>query len=183
LGAVIEASLRPFLLCLGLASLTIASGFVNVFFVKELPQSPLYTVLFWVNLAPGMLAGAWIVRRAGVRRALAGYAVALMGLSLFAWGSGWEGRKLAFALVLPALNGVPLGLMGAYFNEVFGRYRTMFSGAAYNLGRILAGFSPVLITALGLHAGGNYFLFTAVLGLGVLGLGLGLPDSSRLSAG
>ncbi len=182
LGAVLAANLRPFLCCLGLASLTIASGFVNVFFVKELPQSPLYTVLFWVNLAPGMLVGAWIVRRAGVRRALAGYAVALTVLSLFAWGSGWEGRKLAFALVLPALNGIPFGLMGAYFNEVFGRYRTMLSGAAYNLGRILAGFSPVLITALGLHTGGNYFLFTAVLGLGVLVLGAGLPEAARPSA-
>jgi putative MFS transporter len=50
---VVRASLRPFLLCLGLASLTIASGTVNVFFVKELPQSPLYTVLFWADLAPG----------------------------------------------------------------------------------------------------------------------------------
>src|ERR1019366_1435986 len=112
---------RPFLLCLGLASLTIASGLVNVFFVKELPQSPFYTVLFWVNLAPGMLLGAWIVRRAGVRRALAGYALVLTAVSLFAWSSGWGGRKLAFALVLPALNGIPFGLMGAYFNEVFGR--------------------------------------------------------------
>jgi AAHS family cis,cis-muconate transporter-like MFS transporter len=175
LGAAVAASLRPFLLCLGLASLTLASGFVNVFFVKELPQSLLYTVLFWVNLAPGMLAGAWIVRRAGVRRALAGYAVALTGLSLFAWGSNWEGRTLAYALVLPALNGIPLGLMGAYFNEVFGRYRTMLSGAAYNLGRILAGFSPLLITALGLHTGGNYFLFTAGLALGVLAIGWQLP--------
>ena len=183
LGVVIRANLRPFLLCLGLASLTIASGFVNVFFVKELPQAPLYTVLFWVNLPPGMLVGAWIVRRAGVRRALAGYAVALIGASLFAWGSDWEGRKLAFALVLPVLNGIPFGLMGAYFNAVFGSYRTMLSGAAYNLGRILAGFSPVLITALGLHTGGNYFLFTAVLGLGVLALGTGLPAPGRLSAG
>ena len=130
-----------------------------------------------------MLAGAWIVRRAGVRRALAGYAAALVGVSLFAWGSGWEGRKLAFALVLPALNGIPLGLMGAYFNEVFGQYRTMFSGAAYNLGRILAGFSPVLIATLGLHTGDNYFLFTAALGFGVLALGAALPDASRMAAG
>ena len=45
------------------------------------------------------------------------------------------------------LNGVPFGLMGAFFNEVFGEYRTMLSGAAYNLGRILAGFAPALITA------------------------------------
>jgi putative MFS transporter len=113
----------------------------------------------------------------GVRPALAAYALALTGLSLLAWVSGWEGRKLAFALVLPVLNGIPFGLMGAYFNEVFGRYRTMLSGAAYNLGRILAGFSPVLITALGLHAGGNYFLFTAALGLAVLALGWWLPDA------
>ena len=179
-GTALRASLRPFLLCLGLASLTIASGTVNIFFVKELPQSPLYTVLFWGNLAPGMLVGAWLVRRMGVRRALAGYALALTGLSLLAWASDWDGRKLAFALALPALNGIPFGLMGAYFNEVFGRYRTMLSGAAYNLGRILAGFSPVLITALGLQAGGNYFLFTAGLGLGVLALGWWLPDARRL---
>jgi putative MFS transporter len=176
-GAAIRASLRPFLLCLGLASLTIASGTVNVFFMKELPQSLLYTVLFWTGLAPGMLAGAWLVRRVGVRAALAGYAVALTGLSLLAWASDWEGRRLAFALALPVLNGIPFGLMGAYFNEVFGRYRTMLSGAAYNLGRILAGFSPVLITALGLHTGGNYFLFTAALGLAVLALGWWLPDA------
>jgi predicted MFS family arabinose efflux permease len=180
-AAVVRASWRPFLLCLGLASLTIASGTVNIFFVKELPQSPFYTILFWANLAPGMLAGAWIVRRVGVRPALAGYALALTALSLLAWASHWDGRKLAFALVLPALNGIPFGLMGAYFNEVFGRYRTMLSGAAYNLGRILAGFSPVLITALGLPTGGNYFLFTAGLGLGVLALGWGLPAGSRLS--
>ena len=181
-ATVLGANLRPFLLCLGLASLTIASGTVNVFFVKELPQSPLYTVLFWADLAPGMLAGAWIVRRVGVRRALAGYAVALTGLSLLAWVSGCEGRRLAFALVLPALNGIPFGLMGAYFNEVFGRYPTMLSGAAYNLGRILAGFSPMLITALGLHTGGNYFLFTAALGIAVLVLGWWLPAGSGLSA-
>jgi Arabinose efflux permease len=160
--------------CLALASLTIASGTVNVFFAKELPQSPLYTVLFWANVAPGMLLGAWIVRRAGVRRALIGYAVALVGLSGFAWASAWEGRKLAFALVLPLLNGIPFGLMGAYFNEVFARYRTMLSGAAYNLGRILAGFAPVAITALGLHEGGNYFLFSAGLGVGVLVVGWGM---------
>jgi len=182
LGASVAANLRPFLLCFALASLTIASGLVNVFFVKELPQSPLFIALFWGNLVPGMLFGAWIVRRGGVRRALAGYAVALIALSLFAWGSPWEGRKLAFALTLPVLNGIPFGLMGAYFNEVFGRYRTMLSGAAYNLGRILAGFSPVLITALGLHAGGNYFLFSAVLGLGVLLLTRWLPPDSRASA-
>jgi len=117
-----------------------------------------------------------------VRRALAGYAVALIGLSLFAWCSTWEGRKLAFALTLPVLNGIPFGLMGAYFNEVFGNYRTMLSGAAYNLGRILAGFSPVLITALGLHQRGNYFLFSAVLGLGVLVLVAWLPAGARPAA-
>lgn len=170
--------LRPFLQCFGLASLTIASGTVNVFFAKELPQSPAYTVLFWANVAPGMLLGAWIVQRVGVRRALLGYAVALMSLSGFAWGSDWGGRKLAFALVLPLLNGIPFGLMGAYFNEVFTRHRTMLSGAAYNLGRILAGFAPVLITALGLHAGGNYFLFTAALGAGVLAIGWGMAADS-----
>lgn len=68
--------------------------------------------------------------------------------------------------------------MGAYFNEVFGSYRTMLSGAAYNLGRIFAGFSPLLITALGLHTGGNYFLFSAALGAGVLLLCLGLPAAA-----
>ncbi len=182
LGPAISANWRPFLLCFALASLTIASGLVNVFFVKELPQTPLYIVLFWVNLVPGLLLGAWIVRRGGVRRALTAYAVALIAVSLFAWGSQWEGRKLAFALTLPVLNGIPFGLMGAYFNEVFGSYRTMLSGAAYNLGRILAGFSPVLITALGLHAGGNYFLFSAALGVGVLLLVIWLPDNARISA-
>jgi hypothetical protein len=35
----------------------------------------------------------------------------------------------------------------------------------------------VLITALGLHAGGNYFLFTAVLGLGVVAIGWGIKDA------
>lgn len=181
-GAVITNNLGLFLLCLALASLTIASGLVNVFLVKELPQTPLFIVLFWVNLVPGMLFGAWIVRRRGVHRALVGYGVALIGLSLFAWGSSWEGRKLAFALTLPILNGIPFGLMGAYFNEVFGSYRTMLSGAAYNLGRILAGFSPVLITALGLHEGGHYFLFSAALGLGVLLLTVGLPEGALKSA-
>jgi MFS family permease len=170
--------LNPFLRCLGIASLTISSGMINVFFAKELPQGPLYTVLFWANVAPGMLLGAWIVKRAGVRRALLGYAAGLVTLSMFAWTSDWEGRKLAFALVLPLLNGIPFGLMGAYFNEVFAAYRTMFSGTAYNLGRIMAGFAPVLITALGLHAGGNYFLFTAALGVGVAALGWGIADRS-----
>jgi putative MFS transporter len=82
---------------------------------------------------------------------------------------------LLFALVLPLLNGVPFGLMGAYFNEVFDRYRTTLSGGAYNLGRIAAGFAPVLITALGLHEGGRYFLFTAVIGIAVAVLGAALP--------
>jgi MFS family permease len=181
-GAAIAANAGTFLVCFALASLTIASGLVNVFFAKELPQTPLYIALFWLNLVPGLLVGAWIVRRRGVRVAVVAYAVALVALSLFAWGSHWEGRKLAFALTLPVLNGIPFGLMGAYFNAVFGRYRTMLSGAAYNLGRILAGFSPVLITALGLHTGGNYFLFSAALGLGVLLLGFLLPADSPLSA-
>ncbi len=168
-----------FLRCFGIASLTIASGTVNVFFAKELPQSPGYTILFWANVAPGMLLGAWVVRRAGVRRALLFYAVALLAISGFAWASAWEGRKLAFALVLPLLNGVPFGLMGAYFNEVFARHRTMLSGAAYNLGRILAGFAPALITALGLQQGGNYFLFTAALGAGVFAVGWGIGRDQR----
>ncbi len=162
--------------CLALASLTIASGTVNVFFVKELPQSLLYTILFWANVAPGMLLGAAIVRWLGVRRALLGYALALIALSLLAWREILPGGKLAFALTLPLLNGIPFGLMGAYFTEVFGRYRTMLSGSAYNFGRILAGFSPVLITALGLHRGANYFLFSAALGLGVLAIGWGMVD-------
>jgi len=173
--------MRPFLQCFGIASLTIASGMVNVFFAKELPQSPFYTVLFWANVAPGMLVGAWIVRRMGVRRALVSYAFGLISLSVFAWASHWEGRKLAFALVLPLLNGIPFGLMGAYFNEVFAAYRTTLSGSAYNLGRILAGFAPVLITALGLHAGGNYFLFTAALGLGVLAIGWTIHEQGVVS--
>ncbi len=161
---------RMFLLCFGLASLTIASGTMNVFYAKDLPQSPAYTVLFWANVAPGMLLGAWVVRRWGVARALGLYAGGLMALSTGAWLSGSARAGLVFALVLPLLNGIPFGLMGAWFNEVFGTYRTMLSGAAYNLGRILAGFAPVLIVALGLHEHGRYFLFSALLGLGVLGL-------------
>jgi predicted MFS family arabinose efflux permease len=166
----LQANRRPFLLCFALASLTIASGTINVFYVKELPQSPLYTVLFWGNVVPGMLAGAWVVRRWGVARAMAGYAAGLGALSLAAWWSGSARAGLGFALVLPLLNGIPFGLMGAYFNEVFADFRTMLSGAAYNLGRIMAGFAPVLITGLGLQEGGRYFLFTAALGAGVLGL-------------
>jgi predicted MFS family arabinose efflux permease len=169
----------PFAVCFGIASLTIASGTINVFYAKDLPQSVVYTVFFWCNVVPGMLAGAWVVRRQGVGRALAIYAAALMGLSMWAWTSPWPQRALAFALVLPLLNGIPFGLMGAFFNEVFGEYRTMLSGAAYNLGRILAGFSPALITALGLHQGGSYFLFTAALGAGVLALSIGAGRLTR----
>ena len=166
----IRENARMFLLCFGLASLTIASGTMNVFYAKDLPQSPVYTVLFWANVAPGMLLGAWVVRRWGVARALGLYAGGLMVLSAGAWLSGSSRAGLVFALVLPLLNGIPFGLMGAWFNEVFGSYRTMLSGAAYNLGRILAGFAPVLIVALGLQENGRYFLGSALLGLGVLGL-------------
>ncbi|HEY0862562.1 MAG TPA: MFS transporter [Lacunisphaera sp.] len=168
--AAITQNARMFLLCFGLASLTIASGTMNVFYAKDLPQSPVYTVLFWANVAPGMLLGAGVVRRWGVARALGLYAGGLMALSAGAWLSGSARAGLVFALVLPLLNGIPFGLMGAWFNEVFGSYRTMLSGAAYNLGRILAGFAPVLIVALGLHEHGRYFLVSALLGLGVLGL-------------
>ena len=161
-------TVRPFVVCLGLASLTIASGTINVFFAKDLPQGIVYTLFFWLNVAPGMLLGAWSVRRLGVGRALAVYAVALIALSGWAWLSVWPSRALAFALVLPLLNGIPFGLMGAFFNEVFGRHRTMLSGAAYNLGRIAAGFSPALATWLGLHDRGRYFVFSAAMGAGVL---------------
>ena len=164
----IRRNAGAFGVCLGLASLTIASGTINVFYAKDLPQGIVYTVFFWLNVAPGMLLGAWIVRRAGVGRALAGYALALIALSGWAWLSDWPSRALAFALILPLLNGIPFGLMGAFFNEAFGEYRTMLSGAAYNLGRIAAGFSPVLVTWLGLHERGRYFVFSAVLGAGVL---------------
>lgn len=170
LAQAILGNRRAFFLCFGLASLTIASGTINVFYAKDLPQSTLYTVLFWGNIAPGMLAGAWVVRRWGVGRALGLYAAGLMTLSLAAWFSASARAGLWFAVVLPLLNGIPFGLMGAWFNEVFGEYRTMLSGAAYNLGRILAGFAPVLITALGLHEHGRYFLFSAGLGAGVWGL-------------
>ena len=170
LWPAIRANGGMFLLCLGLAGLTIASGTINVFYFKELPQSPVFTVLFWANVAPGMLLGAWVVKRWGVTRALGLYAGGLVLLSLGAWLSGSARAGLGFALVLPLLNGIPFGLMGAWFNEVFSAYRTMLSGAAYNLGRILAGFAPVLIRALGLHEDGRYFLFTGLLGLGVLGL-------------
>ena len=119
----------------------------------------------------GMLAGAWVIRRWGVGRALVLYAAGLLVLSVGAWVSASARAGLAFALLIPLLNGIPFGLMGAWFNEVFGRYRTMLSGAAYNLGRILAGFAPVLITSLGLNENGRYFLFSAGLGVGVLALG------------
>ena len=171
LGAAIRANGPMFLLCFGLASLTIASGTMNVFYARDLPQSPLYTVLFWGNIVPGMLAGAWVIRRWGVGRALVLYAAGLLVLSVGAWVSASARAGLAFALLIPLLNGIPFGLMGAWFNEVFGRYRTMLSGAAYNLGRILAGFAPVLITSLGLNENGRYFLFSAGLGVGVLALG------------
>lgn len=170
LPTAIRDNAVAFVICFGIASLTIASGTINVFYAKDLPQSVIYTVFFWCNVVPGMLLGAWVVRRLGVGPALAIYAAALVALSVWAWTSAWPQRSLAFALALPLLNGLPFGLMGAFFNEVFGGYRTMLSGAAYNLGRILAGFSPALITVLGLHEGGSYFLFTAALGVGVLAL-------------
>ena len=161
---------RRFLLCLMLASLTIASGTMNVFYAKDLPQSLWYTVAFWGLVAPGMLGGAWLVRRWGVARALQIYAGSLVTLSLACWTINWSGRSLLFALLLPVLNGIPFGLMGAYFNEMLGEYRTMLSGSAYNLGRIMAGFSPVLLASLGLDAGGRYFAFTAMVGLGAFAL-------------
>ncbi|MBX3735477.1 MAG: MFS transporter [Candidatus Didemnitutus sp.] len=167
-----------FVVCFAMASLTIASGTMNVFYARELPQSPWFTALFWLNVAPGMAFGAWLVGRVGVTRALWLYAAGLTALSLACWQWTWTGRSLFFALSLPLLNGVPFGLMGAYFNEVFARYRTTLSGAAYNLGRILAGFAPVLIAALGLHEGGRYFLFTAALGLAVAALGFVLPQAA-----
>jgi fucose permease len=168
-----------FAVCFGIASMTIASGTINVFYAKDLPQSAVYTTFFWLNVIPGMLLGAGLVRRLGVGRSLAVYALILIALSVWAWFSTWPQRTLAFALVLPVLNGLPFGLMGAFFNEAFGEYRTMLSGSAYNLGRILGGFSPALITLLGLHEGGNYFLFTAALGAGLLAL---TPRASRLVA-
>jgi putative MFS transporter len=171
-----------FFQCLALASLTIASGYINVFYVKELPQSLTYTILFWANAAPGMLLGAAIVRRLGVRRAVVIYATALIALSLLAWAKWLPGGKLAFALMLPVLNGIPFGLMGAYFNEVFAAYRTMLSGGAYNLGRILAGFAPLVITAWGLQTGEHYFLFSAGLGVGVLLIGMSLNNSGAVTA-
>ena len=182
-SAMLGGNALRFAGCFFLASLTIASGTINIFFAKELPQSVWHTILFWGNVAPGMLLGAWLVRTRGVRMALIAYGVAVIALSLGAWLSPWADRKLAFALALPLLNGIPFGLMGALFNESFSTYRTMLSGAAYNLGRILAGFAPVLLVALGLNEGGRYFVFTAAAGLGVcfLALGLHVPKAgSRL---
>jgi len=130
-----------------------------------------------------MLAGSALIRAWGVRRALIVYAVLLIALSLAAWGHVLPGGKLAFALILPLLNGIPFGLMGAYFNEVFRRHRTMLSGAAYNLGRIAAGFSPFIITALGLNEGGNYFLFSSALGIGVLAVCWSIPEKVGETSG
>jgi putative MFS transporter len=181
LAQALGRNATAFLLCLGLASLAIASGTMNVFVAKELPQSPAYTVLFWGAVAPGMLLGAWLVRRHGVGRTLIGYALTLLALSLACWLTPWSGRKPAFALGLAFLNGIPFGLMGAFFNAVFTDYRTMLSGAAYNLGRILAGSAPWLVGLLGLQHGDNYFLFTALLGLLITLLG-GVLLRRRLSA-
>jgi putative MFS transporter len=178
----IARNLPAFARCLALAGLTIASGTMNVFYAKDLPQSPYYTALFWGAVVPGMLLGVRLVRRFGVGRTLEIYASILVVLSLACWLTDWPGRKLAFALGLAAVNGIPFGLMGAYFNEVFRDYRTMLSGSAYNLGRILAGFAPVLLTKLGLDAGGNYFLFTAALGAGVLVIGARTAVRSRQAA-
>ncbi|HVU17259.1 MAG TPA: MFS transporter [Candidatus Didemnitutus sp.] len=171
LAVAISRNSGAFLLCLALASLTIASGTLNVFYSKELPQSPWFPVVFWSIVAPGMLAGAASVKRLGVGRTLMLYGLALLTLSLVAWKSHAASRAIVFSLTLSFCNGVPFGLMGALFNEMFSTYRTMLSGAAYNLGRIAAGYSPKLIRSLGLEQDGNYFLFTAVLGVLVLVLG------------
>lgn len=182
LPSAIRRSGASFLLCFALASLTIASGTMNVFYARDLPQSPLYTALFWGNVVPGMLAGAWVVRRWGVSRALALYAVGLLALSVGAWLSGSARAALVFALIIPLLNGIPFGLMGAWFNEIFGAFRTMLSGAAYNLGRIMAGFAPLVVTGLGLQEGGRYFLFSAGLGAGVLALATIIAATARRPA-
>ena len=89
-----RANAAPFAVCLGLAGLTIASGTINVFYEKDLPQGIVATAVFWLNVAPGMLIGAWIVRRFGVARALAVYALALIALSGWAWFSLWPPRAL-----------------------------------------------------------------------------------------
>lgn len=172
LSQALRHNAGTFLLCLALAACAISSGTINVFVSKELPhQSVWFQVLFWGNVAPGMLLGAALVRRSGVRAALITYAVSLGALSLWAYGSDWTWKAHAFALTLPLVNGIPFGLMGAYFNELFGEYRTMLSGTAYNLGRIFAGFSPALITGLHLHKGERYFLFSAAIGAVMLVLG------------
>ncbi|RKX33556.1 MAG: hypothetical protein DRP71_10070 [Verrucomicrobia bacterium] len=177
---VLVRSRRAFMTCFLLAALSIASGTVNIFVAKELPQSPVFTILFWVNVVPGMLVGAYVVARMGVRRALVFYGVLLAGLSLFALGADWEYKQYAFALSLPLLNGIPFGLMGAFFNEMFGQYRTALSGAAYNLGRILGGFAPVLVTALALHREGNYYLFSLALGGTVVVVALSMRISNTM---
>ncbi|MFI5337979.1 MAG: hypothetical protein ACHQ5A_14410, partial [Opitutales bacterium] len=64
----------------------------------------------------------------------------------------------------------------------FSDYRTMLSGAAYNLGRILAGSAPWLVGTLGLRAGDNYFLFTAALGACVFLLSMLLRRRQRRAA-
>ena len=180
--AALSGAAGPFTVCLLLAAFSIASGTINLFVAKELPQTPLFSVFFWLNVAPGMLLGAWVVRRAGVRRALVLYALLLVGLSLFARYADWDLRRHAFALALPLLNGIPFGLMGAFFNEMFDQYRTALSGAAYNLGRILGGFAPLLVTALSLHHGERYFLFSTVLGLAVLAVALVMKVENRMEA-
>ncbi|MEZ5277556.1 MAG: MFS transporter [Opitutaceae bacterium] len=171
---VLFRSRGPFFVCLLLAGFSIASGTVNLFVVKELPQSTLFTMLFWLNVAPGMLLGAALVRRAGVRPAMILYAGLLAGLSVFAQWSNWPLRQYAFALALPLFNGIPFGLMGAFFNEMFSDYRTALSGAAYNLGRILGGFAPVLVTSLSLHEEGRYYGFSLALGAAVLVVALAM---------
>ncbi|HEY4300903.1 MAG TPA: MFS transporter [Candidatus Didemnitutus sp.] len=169
----------PFAFCLALASLSIASGTMNVFLSKELPQSPWFPVAFWGALVPGMLLGTAGVRRFGVGPTLGAYAIGVMVLAVTVWFSAAADRAAIFSIVLSFLNGIPFGLMGALFNEMFSGYRTMLSGAAYNLGRIVAGFSPVLITTLGLNRDGNYFLFTAALGAAVLAMAVGLTLRRR----
>lgn len=184
-GPFLRAIIRSrgaFLACLLLAALSIASGTVNLFVAKELPQSPVYTILFWVNVVPGMLIGAFIVRRMGVRKALVLYGLCLAGLSGFAFSSTWAGRQYAFALTLPLLNGIPFGLMGAFFNEMFEEYRTALSGAAYNFGRILGGFAPVLVTSLALHQEGHYYLFSLALGAAVMVVALCMRTVNTMEA-
>jgi predicted MFS family arabinose efflux permease len=184
-GSFVKVLLRSrgaFAACLLLAAFAIASGTVNLFVVKELPQSPVFTVLFWFNVAPGMLIGAALVRRIGVRPAMIVYAALLAGLSVFALRSDWPLRQYAFALALPLINGIPFGLMGAFFNEMFGDYRTALSGAAYNLGRILGGFAPLLVTALALDEEGRYYFFSLGLGLAMLAVSVAMRVENRMEA-